>query len=72
MWGVFHWYHDGRVQPGRPAPRDAPFWINWPTTVLYSVKMLSVLIAYCLVLRFIWNELVCCRRVLLRAYRGFP
>ena len=51
-WGVFHRIKEkkNRCEDGEI---DAPCWINWPTILLFWMKILSTAVAYCLLLLFL-------------------
>lgn len=53
VWGVFSWYHEWRDKdPDRDL--DAPSWFNWPALLFFWGKVLAVICAYVVALRYVW------------------
>ena len=36
---------------------DAPRWINWPALVCFWMKIISMIVAYVFLFRFLWNQI---------------
>lgn len=53
VWGLFSWYHEWQDKdPGKDL--DAPAWFNWPTLTFFWGKVLAVIFAYLMALRYVW------------------
>ena len=53
VWGAFSWYHECRDE-NASAELDAPAWLNWPALLFFWVKVLAVIAAYVMALRYVW------------------
>lgn len=53
VWGAFSRYHEKR-HIGAEHELDAPAWFNWPSLAFFWGKVLAVIAAYVVTLRYIW------------------
>lgn len=54
IWGVFCRVHERQGRKDTDT-LDAPRWLNWPTEVLFWVKVMAVLGAYLLIGQYVWQ-----------------
>ncbi|MGE5304439.1 MAG: hypothetical protein ACM3TN_14100 [Alphaproteobacteria bacterium] len=54
IWGAFCRVHELHGRKDTDA-LDAPRWLNWPTEVLFWVKVMAVLGAYLLIGQYVWR-----------------
>jgi hypothetical protein len=61
MWGALAFGVLGRAKERHGVGRDqefvAPRWINWPATLLFWVKLVLVVVAYALILKFLRSHI---------------
>lgn len=51
IWGIFHRHHEKKLHDLKKDPDvSAPGWLNWPALTAFWLKLLSVAIAYALLL----------------------
>jgi hypothetical protein len=59
IWGTFHRYHEKRLKDKRKDPElTAPPYFNWPAQICFLIKLVSVVIAYILIINYIWHVLI--------------
>jgi len=58
IWGIYGRY---REKKGVAADTEflAPGWFNWPAIVCLTLKSVTIIAAYVLLLRFLWRQLFC-------------
>jgi len=54
VWGSFSRYYEKR-HIGIETELDAPAWLNWPTLIFFWLKVVAVIAAYAITLRYIWR-----------------
>ena len=57
IWTTFKRVIELRITP-EEAEFKAPRWFNWPTNVCFWGKLVAVLAAYALLLRFMWRAVI--------------
>ena len=58
IWGSFHRYHEKKKNAiEEDSTIGAPKYLNWPTNLLFYSKILSVLIAYYFLLKYVWTAI---------------
>jgi hypothetical protein len=59
IWGSFHRYHERRLKGKKRDPDlTASKYFNWPALSLFSLKIILVIFAYVLMIKFMWQILV--------------
>jgi hypothetical protein len=56
IWGSFHRYHE-KIMKKKISDPDvaAPKYFNWPTLSLFGLKVASVISAYVLMIKYMWQ-----------------
>jgi len=53
VWGSFHRYKEKRIS--EEDKFKAPAKINWPSNTFFALKALAIVIAYCLLIKFLFE-----------------
>jgi hypothetical protein len=56
-WGIFHRYHEKKAN-NKDIDLLAPSSMNYPSTILFILKVLSVIVAYYFIIRFLATKLL--------------
>jgi hypothetical protein len=56
-WGIYHRCKENK-NTRKNAEFEAPRWINWPTNTFFVLKVISIFLAYCFILYFLFDKFI--------------
>ena len=58
IWGVFHRLKEKQLGADPDPPVSAPPWLNWPTLFCFWGKLVTIIVGYLFLLRYVGHAIV--------------